>query len=59
MGKEKGEGDNSTKKENDEQWEKEKKAFWEEPTAYTPESRKQVILFKVENNCIIYFDSRH
>lgn len=26
----------------EEQWEKEKKEFWEEPTPYTPESRKQV-----------------
>lgn len=24
-------------------WEKEKDEFWDEPTAYTPESRKQVI----------------
>jgi len=25
-----------------EKWEQEKKSFWEETTAYTPESRKQV-----------------
>ena len=44
-------GDNSSnqsqnKDDDDVAWEKEKKEFWEEPTAFTPESRKQVIIKK-------------
>lgn len=46
---EKGDGDDEAA------WEKEKKEFWEEPTSYTPESRKQVCrIFPMIDNHLFY-----